>query len=240
MIQIFIFILSLIATTTFAWSEDLIKIDKTEVSIGAFAEFIQATGLKTKAEQTGGMVYEFGWVVKPNWNWRKPYGFVGHIDEPAVHITFDEAQLYCNWRSQRLPNKKEWIRYAYTENRNNPSASFIKGKTYLYPTGDGPKGANCLSECGYNVGSASRKTTYSKVLFRGSGHTRVGITKEGVNGLFDMGANVWEWAKIDDDKEQATMGGSWWYGEEQMKAYYRAQKPKDMAAVYIGFRCITD
>ena len=41
-------------------------IDQTEVTIGAFAEFVAATGLSTKAEDAGGMVYEAGWVVKPD------------------------------------------------------------------------------------------------------------------------------------------------------------------------------
>ena len=50
------------------------KIDQTEVSIAEFAKFVAVTGYITKAEQTGGMVYEAGWVTKPDWNWRQPYG----------------------------------------------------------------------------------------------------------------------------------------------------------------------
>ena len=80
-------------------------IDQTEVTIGAFAEFTAATGFRTKAEDTGGMVYEVGWVVKPDWNWRHPYGIASPPNEPAVHITFDEAMAYCDWRGQRLPSR---------------------------------------------------------------------------------------------------------------------------------------
>ena len=55
----------------------------------------------TKAEKQGGMVYENGWVIKPEWNWKSPYGIKGHPDEPAVpHITFDEAQAYCIWKDK--------------------------------------------------------------------------------------------------------------------------------------------
>ena len=68
----------------------------------------------------------------------------------------------------------------------------------------------------------------------------MGTTKVGVNGLFDMGANVWEWARADQGATAATMGGSWWYGAEQMKVDYGATKPRNMAAIYIGFRCISD
>ena len=85
-------------------------IDQTEVTIGAFAEFVAATGFRTKADDAGGMVYEAGWVVKPDWNWHHPYGIASLPDEPAVHITFDEAMAYCDWHGQRLPSRDEWIR----------------------------------------------------------------------------------------------------------------------------------
>ena len=44
---------------------DGLRMDKTEISIAAFAEFVAATGMRTKAERDGGMVYEAGWVTKP-------------------------------------------------------------------------------------------------------------------------------------------------------------------------------
>ena len=53
-----------------------------------------------------------------------------------------------------------------------------------------------------------------------------------------MGANVWEWVDIPDKLNKGTRGGSWWYGARQMKADYNATKPRDMAVVYIGFRCV--
>ena len=36
------------------------------------------------------------------------------------------------------------------------------------------------------------------------------------------------------------MGGSWWYGARQMEVDYGATKPRDMAVVYLGFRCIDE
>ena len=63
------------------------------------------------------------------------------------------------------------------------------------------------------------------------------MTLPGVNGLYDMGANVWEWVDIQQDGHKGTRGGSWWCGAAQMTADYRATKPRDMAVVYIGFRC---
>ena len=66
----------------------------------------------------------------------------------------------------------------------------------------------------------------------------MGTTKAGANGLFDMGANEWEWVDLERGQSTATMGGSWWYGTEQMEADCGATKSRDMAAIYAGFRFI--
>jgi formylglycine-generating enzyme len=101
--------------------------DKIEISIAAFAEFVAATSMRTKAERDGGMVYEAGWVKKPGWSWRSPYGMPAAPDEPAVHITFDETASYCRWRGQRLPTRAEWIDAGYTERRRHPAAGLCAG-----------------------------------------------------------------------------------------------------------------
>ena len=221
------------------WAGDIV-IDRTEVTVGAFAAYADATGTITKAERSGGMVFESGWVTRPGWNWRSPYGVQGSPDEPAVHVTYDEAEAYCRWRGGRLPTREEWVSYAYTELRAVPPPPFVSGRTYPYPTGDTPDGANCLRDCGNATGNPVGKTDYAEFLMRGYGHARAGSTISGVNGLYDMGANVWEWARSGDGLQQATMGGSWWYGAAQMTADYGATKPRDMAVVYIGFRCVSD
>jgi formylglycine-generating enzyme required for sulfatase activity len=62
----------------------------------------------------------------------------------------------------------------------------------------------------------------------------------GVNGLYDMGGNAWEW--VDEppghSASKRTRGGSWWYGEAQMRADHLASKDGGFSAVYIGFRCV--
>jgi len=37
-------------------------------------------------------------------------------DEPAVHITYDEAQAFCRW-AVRLLNDTQWLEAAFTERR---------------------------------------------------------------------------------------------------------------------------
>ncbi len=209
------------------------EIDRTEVTIGAFRAFVQATGTRTKAERDGGgLTYEAGWEKRPGWVWHSPYGTPGDDQEPAVHVTHGEAQAYCRWAGKRLPTETEWREAAYTERRERPTAPFVNGRRYPYPTGDSPQGANCLGECG-----ASSRPVAHAISSRGRGHALVGTAMAGVNGLFDMGANVWEWADGGAGTEQPTLGGSWWYGASPMQRDHRATKPADMAVVYIGFRC---
>lgn len=215
---------------------DRFEIDRTEVTIGQFRRFAQATGFTSQAERAGGgSTFEGGWVQRPGWTWRAPYGSPGDDREPAVHLTFDEARAFCRWAGKRLPTDAEWMEAAYTERRAQPAPGFVAGRAYPYPTGDSPQGANCAEGCGDppTVLAQPRQATS-----RGRGHALAGSTRAGVNGLHEMAANVWEWT--DDGSaspERPTRGGSWWYGPAQMHREHLQSKPRGTAVVYIGFRC---
>lgn len=212
------------------------EIDRTEVTIEQFRRFAQATGFVTQAERAGGgSTFEGGWVQRKGWTWHAPYGKPGAPQEPAVHVNFDEAQAYCRWAGKRLPTDAEWMEAAYTERRAAPPAGFTTGRTYPYPTGDSPQGANCAEGCGdpRTVLAEPRQATS-----RGRGHALAGSTRAGVNGLHEMAANAWEWT--DDgatSPERPTRGGSWWYGPAQMHREHLQSKPRGTSVVYIGFRC---
>lgn len=215
------------------------EIDRTEVSIGQFRQFVDATKTVTAAERAGGgSTFEAGWEQRQGWTWRAPFGKPGAPDEPAVHINYAEAQAFCRWAGKRLPTDAEWGQAAYTEQRSKPPAGFEAGRSYTYPTGDSPQGANCLGDCG------SVPTLAHTVTSRGRGHAPVGTTRPGVNGLYDMGANAWEWgdsgAANSPSGSKRTRGGSWWYGASAMRDDHIQSKPVDTAVVYIGFRCARD
>lgn len=196
-------------------------IDRTEVTIGQFRNFAADKALKTAAEQEGGG-HEFagGWIRRRGWTWATPFGEPGSEDEPAVHVSWNEARDYCLAVGGRLPTLEEWERAAYTEARANPTDDFVNGRTYPYPVGDKPDGMN-----------TSGRDRWPR-------HAAVGTTKRGVNGLYDMGGNVWEWLADRRGDEALTAGGSWWYGADKTKASAVQWKSADFHAVYIGFRCV--
>jgi len=221
---------------------DGFEIARTETTVAQFRRHIAATGLQTQAERLGGgQVYEAGWVRKPGWTWQQPFGSQPAAgEEPAVHVTFDEAKAFCHWAGGHLPTDAQWVSAAYTEQRLAPPAPFQRGRTYPWPTGERPDGAQCLGDCG--PAAAGRAVAHGAKLWRGDGHAPAGRTPAGVNGLHDMGANAWEW--VDEpagvtaaDVERRTRGGSWWYGAPQMRADHLQGKPPGTAVVYIGFRC---
>ena len=235
------------AATAIDWVRigDRFEIARTETTIGQFRRFVQASGLRTRAEALGGgEVYESGWARKPGWTWARPFGGSRDAgdDEPAVHVSFDEAQAFCRWAGARLPSDAEWLEAAYTEHRAAPPPGLRRGQRHAYPSGDSPAGAQCLGDCG--PAAEQRAQRHGATLQRGHGHARAGSTPPGVNGLHEMGGNAWEWVDeppgADAGTERRTRGGSWWYGAAQMRADHLQSKPPLTTVVYIGFRCVRD
>ncbi|YBV94325.1 formylglycine-generating enzyme family protein (plasmid) [Phyllobacteriaceae bacterium JZ32] len=197
------------------------QIDATEVTIRQFREFAEATGLETAAEKSGGgFEWGSGWERRPGWTVYRPFGAEPtSLDEPAVHVGWEEASAYCRWRGGRLPTAQEWRLAAYTETRASV-AGFDTGRTYRFPSGETAEGMNTREDDPWPR------------------HAPVGSTPAGINGLYDMGGNVWEWIADRRGDEALTAGGSWWYGSEQTTTEAMQWKPSDFYAVYVGFRCV--
>ena len=210
--------------------------DAHEVSVGQVRQFAQQTGFVSQAEKDrGGFIYEAGWTQKMGWTWQAPFGKLAQDNEPAVHLTFDEAQQVCRFQGKRLPSDPEWVKAAYVEQRDLPPAGFVKGQRYTYPSGHSAQQSHCLNGCGNYPGTAPQGA-----LWRGVGHVPVMTTPPGVNGLFEMGGNAWEWVDSGQGSEKITRGGSWWYDANRQIESDVATKPKDTRVGYIGFRCVQD
>jgi len=162
--------------------------DQTEMTIGDVKGFV-ATGFISAAEKKGGgLSYESGFVQKPGWTWKTPYGVPAGDLEPAVHLNQKEAESICRYYGKRLPTDAEWNSAAFLEQRANPPAGYVKGQRYPFPGGGTPAVSHCLNGCGDYKGLAP-----AGALNRGTGHVATKTTKPGVNGMYDMGGNVWEW-----------------------------------------------
>lgn len=107
-------------------------LDKYQVSNGDFKEFVSQTGYVTEAEKFGDSFifktllspevqeeYEDFRVLQAPWwykvkgvNWMNPEGPASTIDDrlnhPVVHISWNDAKTYCEWRTKRLPTENEW------------------------------------------------------------------------------------------------------------------------------------
>ena len=105
----------------------------------------------------------------------------------------------------------EWRQAAYTEMRDAPADGFIRGRTSAYPVRDAPHGMNNSRER----------------------HVAVGTTKRCVNGVYDMGGNVWELVADRRDDNALTAGGSWRYGPAEAQASGAQWKAATFLAVYI-------
>jgi formylglycine-generating enzyme required for sulfatase activity len=199
-------------------------IDRTEVTVARFTEFAAETGLVTAAEREGGgHEWGSGWERRAGWTFRAPFGSpVEDVAEPAVHVSWFEARDFCAWAGGRLPTRAEWQTAAYREEGAGAAGGFRPGTTYPYPTGQTAEGANTSGDD------------------RWPRHAPAAATKAGVNGLYDMGGNAWEWLADREGGQALAAGGSWWYGADKMRADAMQWKPAGLYVVYIGFRCAYD
>ena len=233
------------------------ELGQTEVTVGEFQRFVDATGYRTDAEKNAGdkegcyIAYregsEWKFGYRAGYSWKTP-PFKQSDDHPVVCVSWNDAQAYVKWLSQqtgqtyRLPTEAEW-EYAARA-----------GTTTVRYWGDDPD-----QTCQYaNVYDQSSKRANG---FGWEAHScddgwvqtaPVGRFKPNGWKLYDMLGNVWEWtcsayAKDYDGSEVkctdidtfgplAVRGGGWDDLPVWVRSASRLRLVPTDRNLYLGFR----
>jgi len=153
------------------------------------------------------------------------------LNFPVVHVSYLDAEKFCNWRDgARLPTEIEW-EYAARGGKENR----------VYPWGnvelkDGKYRANYF------------QGTFPSENIATDGHIfvneRGSFPYQNKFGLEDMVGNVWEWTTSDWDKDnKVKRGGSFLCEKGYCYRYRNAARSfntPDSTASNLGFRCIKE
>lgn len=241
------------------------QIAKTEVTVGEFKRFVNATGYITDAEKNAGGFkgcYVFRdnggisrttakWDWNKDSNWKNP-GFEQSDNHPVTCVSWNDSVAYAQWLTAntpdtyRLPTEAEWEFAARA------------GNTTRFQSGDDSKSL-CQSGNGADKTVSPKGSRWASRASCTDNHwfsAPVGSFAANSFDLHDMQGNVWEWvedtwtanhhnAQLDgganlsgDLNKRVLRGGGWDGGAQQQRLSARRLGQKNSRTSMIGFRLV--
>ena len=168
-------------------------IGRCEVTVGEFRQFVEATGYRTDAENSGGCYYWDESVQdakqNPAYHWRNP-GFEQTDQHPVVCVSWNDAQAYIQWlnsylkipgNSYRLPSEAEW---EYVARAGTTSAFF-------WGSAEQCEYANGLDRSAQESGKFSENWIYASCDDSYVYTAPVASYKPSLWNAYDLSGNVW-------------------------------------------------
>ncbi len=226
---------------------DAFYLDRSPVTVSAFADFVARHAYTTQAETAGSAaVMEFGtghWYLLPGASWQHPVGgqSPAAADHPVTQVSWHDAVAYCDAQDKRLPSEVEWEHAARAGHDGEVAYAF--GDTLLH---EGDYLANVWTGTFpvLNTGDDGFKATSPVGQF--------GLTPAG---LTDMAGNVWEWTADWHASYRGRLGA----GDAPASGTHKVQRggsflcetsvchgfrvsarspaTPDSASMHVGFRC---
>ncbi|NUS38668.1 MAG: formylglycine-generating enzyme family protein, partial [Lysobacter sp.] len=235
-------------------------ISRTEVTVGQFRQFVEATGYRPTSTRRGfSLAYDElsgNFVRRSEVDWTRAYdGSRAADDLPVIHVSAHDADAYAEWLSERSGRRYRLPSEAQFE------YALRAGSRTRYPWGDGgpPTGTGNLT--GTRDRSPSGREWNNAFAGYGDGYwgpAPVGSFAPNAFGLHDMAGNVSEWvadcwhdsyrrAPTDGDawvnpgcRSRVVRGGAWASAPEQTRSAWRAPSGVDTTNARIGFRVVRE
>ncbi len=197
---------------------DAFYIDKYEVTIGEYKQFVRATGHRVLKS----------WVFE----------FSPTDQHPVIGVSWQDAMVYAQWAGKRLPTEAEWEkaargglvgkRYPWGDSIDTSKANYADSNV------GGTKTVGSYAANGYGLYDMAGNVTewcldaYSSDAYRSSPQ-RNPVSEGSIASIIKNFANV--------NNRRVLRGGAWFSTAQNMRCANRSNRSQTNGIIYVGFRC---